>query len=743
MSVISKPTLEKMAKRLSCGLEPENAANGDATAKSLLAAFMAYCASAHGVELDDTDILQTACKIIGYPTTPHILEKLRSALRWMRANLPNLQLNTKLQPNCAAINRKREENYTQQIIEYIRNEANAPLLQELAREKMLANKRLQHSKERHRKVNTTITNDERQFFYAIEMRVINECPITSLNNDPRWEKLNIALELIALRTEFGRSISLWMARELAEVVKGEIVEPEYAKEVVKFANKLESHFFEKQMPESCLKSAEKKIIRKIIKAQQAEKEVIAKEKDKIVIKGQTRYKRKQKAEVTNEADISRQESYRVEQEKIRHQRSSLNLYVAHKVRLAPNNLQKTYLKKCFGISRLCFNWAYDQWKAGRYSGEHFYTSDLRTQFKEINKKQYPFTFDVTSNAKASGFRAFDRSQEALFNHCGFPNRKKKGIGLGSLRFSMEHDKKRPFISDVNLDIEGAKPSAKRQYLNIPGLGYVKMMEKLRFNGMPSSAVVKLESDGHYYAVIRVRIDKREWNNTHPDIGFITTEPLGIDVGISSAATFSNGIKAIAPTPSTALLNRIKRLKKQVNRDRASLKRNTKNKKRRAWMLAKAKARRARIQENFQQKLTSVIAKMYKNVSIENLNIVPMINSYAQPGVIIKAAFYRFRLLLEQKMEYGERILHEADKALPSTRTCSVCGCVGPKVPLKERTFHCKECGAEIDRDLNAAINLARLIGLDEPEFKSAAADALNAALLRNGIETRQVVAESR
>ncbi len=42
MSVISKPTLEKMAKRLSCGLEPENAANGDATAKSLLAAFMAY-----------------------------------------------------------------------------------------------------------------------------------------------------------------------------------------------------------------------------------------------------------------------------------------------------------------------------------------------------------------------------------------------------------------------------------------------------------------------------------------------------------------------------------------------------------------------------------------------------------------------------------------------------------------------------------------------------------------------------
>jgi putative transposase len=191
------------------------------------------------------------------------------------------------------------------------------------------------------------------------------------------------------------------------------------------------------------------------------------------------------------------------------------------------------------------------------------------------------------------------------------------------------------------------------------------------------------------------------------------------------------------------LNRIKRLKKQVNRDRASLKRNTKNKKRRAWMLAKAKARRARIQENFQQKLTSVIAKMYKNVSIENLNIVPMINSYAQPGVIIKAAFYRFRLLLEQKMEYGERILHEADKALPSTRTCSVCGCVGPKVPLKERTFHCKECGAEIDRDLNAAINLARLIGLDEPEFKSAAADALNAALLRNGIETRQVVAESR
>ena len=753
MSVISKPTLERMAKRLSCGLDPEHAAQGDATVKSLLASYMAYCASAHGVELEDRDMLQSACNIIGYSTTPHIIEKLRSTLKWMRENLPNLQLNTKLQPNCAAINLKREENYTEQIINYIRNEANAPLLQQLAREKMLANKQLQHTKERNRKVNTTITNEERQFFYAIELRIINDCPITSLSNDPRWHKLNIALELIALRKEFGRTISLWMARELAELLAGGYVEPEYAKEVVQFANKLESHFFEKQIPESCLTTSEKKKIRKIIKAQQEEKENKAEKKNekkqelikiqKPVIKGRQRYNRKQRTDVTNADDINRQEAYRKEYDNIKYQRSSLNLYVTHKVRLAPNNVQKTYLKKCFGVSRLCYNWVYDQWQEGRYHGEFLYAKDLRTQFNDINKEQYPFTYNVTSNAKSTGFRAFECSQDALFAHRGFPRRKKKGIGLGSLHFSMEHDKKRPFISDVNLDIEGAKPSAKRQYLNIPGLGYVKMMEKLRFNGMPSSAVVKLESDGHYYAAIRVRINKKEWNNTHPDMGFMITEPLGIDVGISSAATFSNGVKAIAPTMSKGYLNRVKRLKEQVARDRASLQRNTKNKKRRAWMLAKTKARRARIQNDFLQKLTSVIARLYNNVSIENLNIVSMINSNVQSGRILKASFYRFRVLLEQKMGYSDRHLHLADKALPSTRTCSVCGCVGPKVPLKERTFHCKECGAEIDRDLNAAINLARLIGLDEPEFKSAAAEALNTALLRNGIETRQAVAESR
>ena len=115
------------------------------------------------------------------------------------------------------------------------------------------------------------------------------------------------------------------------------------------------------------------------------------------------------------------------------------------------------------------------------------------------------------------------------------------------------------------------------------------------------------------------------------------------------------------------------------------------------------------------------------------------NDGVSASSIIQACFYKFRLLMEQKMNIRGHNLNIADKYLPTTRVCSVCGCIGPKMPLHERIFHCEDCGAVIDRDINAAINLAKLIGLGESNFHTSDKGRLIAALQASGVILHQEV----
>jgi putative transposase len=69
-----------------------------------------------------------------------------------------------------------------------------------------------------------------------------------------------------------------------------------------------------------------------------------------------------------------------------------------------------------------------------------------------------------------------------------------------------------------------------------------------------------------------------------------------------------------------------------------------------------------------------------------------------------------RRQIEYKTEWVGSRVHRADRWYPSSKTCSGCGVVKTKLRLSERTFRCDQCGFTLDRDLNAARNLAALVG---------------------------------
>jgi putative transposase len=112
--------------------------------------------------------------------------------------------------------------------------------------------------------------------------------------------------------------------------------------------------------------------------------------------------------------------------------------------------------------------------------------------------------------------------------------------------------------------------------------------------------------------------------------------------------------------------------------------------------------------NLIHETTTMLAKTYDVIVIEDLNVRGMVKNHALAKHISDAAWGEFSRQLEYKTQWYGSTLVRAPRFYPSSKTCSQCGAVKAKLLLDERKHHCEACGLVIDRDLNAAINLARL-----------------------------------
>jgi putative transposase len=116
---------------------------------------------------------------------------------------------------------------------------------------------------------------------------------------------------------------------------------------------------------------------------------------------------------------------------------------------------------------------------------------------------------------------------------------------------------------------------------------------------------------------------------------------------------------------------------------------------------------ANARKNLIHETTSMLAKSYDVIVIENLNIKGMVKNPSLAKHIADAGWGEFGRQLEYKTAWYGSTLVRVDTFYPSSKTCSQCQTVKATLSLDERMFHCEACGLVIDRDLNAAINLAR------------------------------------
>jgi putative transposase len=235
-------------------------------------------------------------------------------------------------------------------------------------------------------------------------------------------------------------------------------------------------------------------------------------------------------------------------------------------------------------------------------------------------------------------------------------------------------------------------------LRLPKVGDVPLRWSRPLPSEPSSVTIVKDSVGRYFASFVVETDP----GTLPD-----AEPVvGIDLGLEHFAVLSDGRKITAPKflrQAESLLRRRQRElcrkeKGSANRDKARVK------------VARAHGRVADARRDFHHQLSTALIRENQAVAVEDLAVKGLGRTHLAKSVY-DAGWSSFVAMLEYKARLYGRSFIRIGRFEPTSQTCSQCGVKdGPK-PLHVRTWQCRGCEALLDRDINAAVNVAKAAGL--------------------------------
>jgi putative transposase len=228
-------------------------------------------------------------------------------------------------------------------------------------------------------------------------------------------------------------------------------------------------------------------------------------------------------------------------------------------------------------------------------------------------------------------------------------------------------------------------------IKIPTLGTFRLDEPLECNFVSQTFTVSKTGDRWYVSFC---VEAERIPVAQPEAA------IGIDVGVKSFATLSDGQTFDAPKPYKLAKTKLAFLQRKASRQVKG----SKNQRKTYNKIAKLHGRISNIRKDFLHKLTTILAKTYKVLHIEDLNVKGMMTNHKLAGAIADLGFYEFKRQLEYKAAmYGSKIVL-VNQWYPSSKTCSNCGHIQP-MPLKIRQYDCPTCKISIDRDLNAALNI--------------------------------------
>ena len=378
------------------------------------------------------------------------------------------------------------------------------------------------------------------------------------------------------------------------------------------------------------------------------------------------------------------------------------MFEAVKVALDPTPAQERLMLSHAGAARFAFNAGLAHVKAALEAGEkpewsyfsliNWWNANKDTLAVDADgvpwwRENASKTYESALKALADGLSNWVKNRKGKRKgpRVGFPKFKAKDRGTPRFAYSTSGARSGGLIKD--------DPKA----LRLPHIGRVHCMENVTalVNGARVVRMTISQRAGRWYAALTVERDEPTTRQT-PKGGAV-----GIDLGVKTLATFSDGTVIANAHALQADERRLKRAQQALSRKTRGSKRRAKARAK----FARIHARIANCRSDTLHKLTTMLAQTYSDISIEDLNVAGMLKNHRLAKAVSDASFSELRRQLEYKTAKTGARLHVIDRWYPSSKTCSNCGSVKAKLSLNERTYKCEHCGLVIDRDLNAAINI--------------------------------------
>ncbi len=384
---------------------------------------------------------------------------------------------------------------------------------------------------------------------------------------------------------------------------------------------------------------------------------------------------------------------------------------AIRIKLNPTPEQKVLFWKSAGTARWAYNFylsekerIYQEYLANGTGKKDITGGEVRKYINNVLKKTtHTWLSEVGSNVMKQGVRDAEEAYRRYF----------QGLS-GKPSFKSRHRSKISFY--VNYE------SLKRMQGGFHGekLGFVRTSQ-------PLPKIAKNQK----YSNPRISYDGKYW---YLSIGYeakdmpkpeLTGETIGIDLGVKDLAIMSDGrvYRNINKTHEVRRL--VKKLKREQRKASRRVLQNIKSydkNRRPKWKRPLRECRNVErqnrkirllyrrinnIRTNYLHQTTTAIVKTKPSrIVMETFNVKGMMKNRYLSGAIAAQKLYEFKRQMQYKCEALGIELIEADRFYPSSKTCSHCGYIKKDLRLKDRVYRCPECGLVIDRDLNAAINLA-------------------------------------
>lgn len=346
--------------------------------------------------------------------------------------------------------------------------------------------------------------------------------------------------------------------------------------------------------------------------------------------------------------------------------------VKRRFRFYPTPAQENALAQVFGCARFVYNNAL-AWRKAEFSEGRKPSYNKSSAWLTLFKREHAFLNNVSCVPLQQGLRHLQTAYQRFFKkQSGFPSFKRRD-NRQSCEFT-----ERAF-------------SYKNGELSLSKIGRLNVVWTLSLEAKPTTVSVIKEPSGKYFVTLTLL----EAEKVLPP----SDKTIGVDLGIETFATLSDGRKFKAPAKIRKLRKKLAALQRKHSRRQKGSKRREKAR----LKVARLHEHIANVRNDFLHKLSTSLVRENQAIAIEDLHTKGMMKNRKLARAIGEQGWRQFRDMLEYKCEWSGRKLEIVSRWLPSSKTCSHCG-EKKALALKDRVWSCA-CGATHDRDINAAKNI--------------------------------------